>query len=68
MPKESAAKEKPEFQFCPQCEHKGLYHVHEHYYRCRYCGTYRIFNPVDTGNEPELTIITAKVEETAVIT
>jgi ribosomal protein L37AE/L43A len=31
---------KSRFSFCPQCGRKGLYHIKQHYYRCRYCGAY----------------------------
>lgn len=44
MPEDEAKKleEKSRFQFCPQCGRKGLYHIRQQYYRCRYCGTYMI--------------------------
>ena len=31
-----------EFNYCPHCGRKGLYHLHGKYCRCRYCGLYRI--------------------------
>jgi len=34
--------EKARFNVCSQCGHKGLYHIRQQYYRCRYCGTYII--------------------------
>jgi DNA-directed RNA polymerase subunit RPC12/RpoP len=54
MSKDEQDNQKPEFQFCPQCGRKGLYHVREHYYRCRYCGTYRILNLKTPDIEPEI--------------
>jgi ribosomal protein L37AE/L43A len=44
MPQEEAKKpgDKAKFSFCPQCGRKGLYHIRQQYYRCRYCGTYMI--------------------------
>jgi len=36
---------KSRFDFCPQCGRKGLYHVKQQYYRCRYCGAYMIPPP-----------------------
>ena len=33
---------KSRFGFCPQCGRKGLYHIKQQYYRCRYCGAYMI--------------------------
>jgi hypothetical protein len=38
--------EKSRFNFCPKCGRKGLYHIKQQYYRCRYCGTY-IVTPVE---------------------
>jgi len=40
--KEKKTDEKSRFQFCPLCGRKGLYHIRQQYYRCRYCGTYLI--------------------------
>jgi len=34
--------EQAKFTFCPQCGRKGMYHIKQKYYRCRYCGTYLI--------------------------
>jgi hypothetical protein len=34
--------EKPRFQLCQQCGQKGLYHIKQQYFRCRYCGIYII--------------------------
>jgi hypothetical protein len=44
MPEDKTKKpgEKPRFKFCPECGRKGLYHIMQQYYRCRYCGTYII--------------------------
>jgi len=36
---------KPQFKYCLQCGRKGLYHIRQQYYRCRYCGTYIISSP-----------------------
>jgi len=36
----------PQFKHCPQCGRKGLYHVQQQYYRCRYCGI-NIVSPPD---------------------
>jgi hypothetical protein len=38
--------DKERFVFCRSCGRKGLYHIKEQYYRCRYCGTYLI-SPTD---------------------
>jgi ribosomal protein L37AE/L43A len=38
------SRQKQEFKSCPQCGRKGLYHIKQQYYRCRYCGTYLIAN------------------------
>ena len=40
----NADKQKQEFKACPQCGRKGLYHIKQQYYRCRYCGTYLIYD------------------------
>ena len=46
-------KQKQEFKSCPQCGRKGLYHIKQQYYRCRYCGTYLISNhDKDDPNKP----------------
>jgi ribosomal protein L37AE/L43A len=48
------AKQKPKFNYCPQCGRKGLYHIKQQYYRCRYCGMYLISSPnKDDPNQPE---------------
>jgi len=44
------SKQKHEFKECPQCGRKGLYHIKQQYYRCRYCGTYLISDP-DKDNQ-----------------
>jgi len=33
------------FSHCPQCGHKGLYHIPRQYSRCRYWGLYQIILP-----------------------
>ncbi len=38
----SQARTVREFNYCPHCGRKGLYHLHGKYCRCRYCGLYRI--------------------------
>jgi len=40
--KSNTEKPKNHFKYCPHCGRKGLYHIKEQYYRCRYCGTYLI--------------------------
>jgi hypothetical protein len=42
--------DKSRFDFCPQCGRKGLYSVHQQYYRCRYCGAY-IISPTDKNDK-----------------
>jgi len=41
---------KPQFRYCPQCGRKGLYHVQNLYYRCRYCGIYIVSPPDQTDS------------------
>jgi ribosomal protein L37AE/L43A len=49
----NADKPKQEFKACPQCGRKGLYHIKQQYYRCRYCGTYLIhYQDKDDPNKP----------------
>jgi anaerobic ribonucleoside-triphosphate reductase len=43
--KSEKASRKLKFSYCPQCGYKGMYHVRHRYYRCRYCGLYRISLP-----------------------
>jgi len=33
------------FSPCPQCGRKGMYQVRQQYWRCRYCGLYRVSSP-----------------------
>jgi DNA-directed RNA polymerase subunit RPC12/RpoP len=40
--KTTRTKAMPEYNYCPHCGRKGLYHLHGKYCRCRYCGLYRI--------------------------
>ena len=34
---------------CPHCGRKGLYNIQGNYYRCRYCGLYRMFTSEKNG-------------------
>lgn len=38
-----------EFYHCPSCGRRGLYRLQPFYYRCRYCGTYRLVKPPRDG-------------------
>ena len=33
------------FDFCPLCDRKGYYKMHQRYEHCRLCGMYRILLP-----------------------